>query len=118
MYNGMTLIDIFARGDMTWKSAMGDTACVAACLLARAAAADAAAAAADAADDTTDADSDAVDDTTDADADDTQSVSTPTLPTDGGDAGARAAVVIDPFCGQGTALAVANELGMGSCHHQ
>jgi hypothetical protein len=107
MYNGMTLIDIFARGDMTWKSAMGDTACVAACLLARAAAADAAAAAADAADDTTD-----------ADADDTKSVSTPTLPTDGGDAGARAAVVIDPFCGQGTALAVANELGMGSCHHQ
>ena len=79
---------------------MGDTACVAACLLVRAAANAAAATTASAT-----VHSSVQDNGVKAQQDSGTITST--------SAGAAACpVVIDPFCGQGTVLAVANELGM------
>jgi ribosomal protein L7/L12 len=85
--------DIFERGEMRWSRAMGDTACVTACLLVRAA--DAAATAA------------SVSDTADA-------------VRSSGAVGADVATrrnrptVFSLFSGQGSVLAVANEMGMHS----
>lgn len=102
-FNEAATPDVFARGEMTWKSAMGDTACVAACLLVRAASTAAAAAQCGAEKDTARGQSSG-----DAIGDEPTSASARCAAT----AAAAAAIVIDPFCGQGTVLAVANELGM------
>lgn len=114
-FNEAATPDVFARGEMTWKSAMGETACVAACLLVRAASTAAAAtAAAHCGTEKDTARDQSSDDTisnepTSASA---QCAATAGAASVANAAGAAAAVVIDPFCGQGTVLAVANELGM------
>jgi hypothetical protein len=106
-FNAAATPDIFARGQMLWKSAMGEEACVAACLLIRAASKAAAAAIT-----STHRDTEADESQCSGDTISNEPTSACAQSSAAAVGFAAAAIVIDPFCGQGTVLAVANELGM------